>query len=70
MTAVTVTINCDGVTVEFGSQLAGILTHVLRRRLDLEIVIPSRREQWCSGRPRAAEPDEDQGEALVHTPSQ
>jgi hypothetical protein len=35
----TVTISCVGVSAEFGSQLAGILTYVLQRRLDPEIVI-------------------------------
>jgi len=35
----TVMISCVGVTEQFGSQLAGILTYVLQRRLDPEIVI-------------------------------
>jgi hypothetical protein len=34
-----VTINCVGVTEEYGAQLAGILTYVLQRRLDPELVI-------------------------------
>jgi hypothetical protein len=34
-----VIINCVGVTEEYGTQLAGILTYVLQRRLDPEIVI-------------------------------
>lgn len=34
-----VTINCAGVSAEFGAQLAGILTYVLQRRLDPEVVI-------------------------------
>jgi len=34
-----VMINCVGVTAEFGSQLAGILTYVLQHRLDPEVVI-------------------------------
>jgi hypothetical protein len=34
-----VMINCVGVTEEFGSQLAGILTYVLQNRLDPELVI-------------------------------
>lgn len=32
-------INCVGVTEEFGSQLAGVLTYVLQHRLDPQIVI-------------------------------
>jgi hypothetical protein len=34
-----VMINCVGVTEEFGSQLAGVLTYVLQHRLDPQIVI-------------------------------
>jgi hypothetical protein len=34
-----VTINCVGVTEEYGTQLAGILTYVLQHRLDPEIVV-------------------------------
>ncbi|MBV9552314.1 MAG: hypothetical protein JO032_05920 [Alphaproteobacteria bacterium] len=34
-----VMINCVGVTEEFGAQLAGILTYVLQKHLDPEIVI-------------------------------
>jgi hypothetical protein len=34
-----VTINCVGVTAEYGGQLAGILTYVLQHRLDPEIVV-------------------------------
>ena len=34
-----VMINCVGITPEFGSQLAGVLTYVLQHRLDPQIVI-------------------------------
>ena len=63
-----VTINCVGVTEEFGGQLAGILTYVLQRRLDPEIVIAKLDE--IKGVPRrqyAAQSDRDQGQAIVQS---
>jgi hypothetical protein len=64
----TVTINCAGVTAEFGSQLAGILTYVLQRRLDPEIVIAKLDE--INGAPAANQPrglTTDQAQALVQS---
>jgi hypothetical protein len=61
-----VMINCVGVTEEFGSQLAGILTYVLQRRLDPEIVIAKLDE--VSGVPEGDAPrvlSADQGQAIV-----
>jgi hypothetical protein len=63
-----VTINCVGVTAEFGGQLAGILTYVLQRRLDPEIVIAKLDE--INGAPAANTPRNlttDQGQALVQS---
>lgn len=62
----TVTINCVGVSPEFGGQLAGILTYVLQRRLDPEIVIAKLDE--VNGVPAANTPRNltaDQGQAIV-----
>ena len=64
----TVTINCVGVTPEFGSQLAGILTYVLQRRLDPEIVIAKLDE--VNGAPADNAPRNlttDQGQAIVQS---
>ena len=64
----TVTINCVGVTAEFGGQLAGILTYVLQRRLDPEIVIAKLDE--IDGVPAGNAPRNltaDQGQALVQS---
>jgi hypothetical protein len=64
----TVTINCVGVTPEFGSQLAGILTYVLQRRLDPEIVIAKLDE--VNGVPADNTPRSlttDQGQALMQS---
>jgi hypothetical protein len=63
-----VTISCVGVTPEFGSQLAGILTYVLQRRLDPEIVIAKLDE--VNGVPAADTPRNlttDQGQAMVQS---
>jgi hypothetical protein len=63
-----VTINCAGVSAEFGSQLAGILTYVLQRRLDPEIVIAKLDE--INGVPAANQPrglTADQAQALVQS---
>ena len=67
-TSGTVTINCVGVTAEFGGQLAGILTYVLQRRLDPEIVIAKLDE--INGAPAGNTPRNlttDQGQALVQS---
>ena len=64
----TVTINCVGVTSEFGGQLAGILTYVLQRRLDPEIVIAKLDE--VTGLPADNMPRNlttDQGQAIVQS---
>ena len=64
----TVTINCAGVSAEFGSQLAGILTYVLQRRLDPEIVIAKLDE--IDGVPDenvARNLTTDQGQAIVQS---
>ena len=63
-----VTINCVGVSAQFGSQLAGILTYVLQRRLDPEIVIAKLDE--INGVPADNAPRNlttDQGQALVQS---
>jgi hypothetical protein len=63
-----VTINCAGVTPQFGSQLAGILTYVLQRRLDPEIVIAKLDE--INGVPADNTPRNlttDQAQALVQS---
>jgi hypothetical protein len=64
----TVTINCVGVSAQFGGQLAGILTYVLQRRLDPEIVIAKLDE--INGVPADNTPRNlttDQGQALVQS---
>jgi hypothetical protein len=64
----TVTISCAGVTQEFGGQLAGILTYVLQRRLDPEIVIAKLDE--INGVPADNTPRNltvDQGQAIVQS---
>ena len=61
-----VVINCVGVTEEFGSQLAGVLTYVLQHRLDPQIVIAKLDE--IEGAPAAGAPrtlSADQAQALV-----
>lgn len=61
-----VMINCVGVTEEFGTQLAGILTYVLQHRLDPEIVIAKLDE--VEGTPEGDAPralTADQGQAIV-----
>ena len=61
-----VTINCEGVSEAYGTQLAGILTYVLQKRLDPEIVIAKLDE--ISGAPAGDEPRNltaDQGQAIV-----
>jgi len=61
-----VLINCAGVTEEFGGQLAGILTYVLQRRLDPELVIAKLDE--VEGVPVGNTPrtlTADQGQAIV-----
>jgi hypothetical protein len=63
-----VLINCAGVTEEFGGQLAGILTYVLQKRLDPEIVITKLGE--VEGVPAGDAPrtlSVDQGQTLVKT---
>jgi hypothetical protein len=63
-----VMINCVGVSEEFGGQLAGILTYVLQRRLDPEIVIAKLDE--VDGVPAGDAPRNltaDQGQALVQS---
>jgi hypothetical protein len=63
-----VMINCVGVSEEFGGQLAGILTYVLQRRLDPEIVIAKLDE--VEGVPAGDAPRNltaDQGQALVQS---
>ncbi|HXC29609.1 MAG TPA: hypothetical protein VNV38_16745 [Stellaceae bacterium] len=64
----TVMISCVGVSAEFGSQLAGILTYVLQRRLDPEIVIAKLDE--VSGVPDAnvaRNLTTEQGQAIVQS---
>lgn len=61
-----VMINCVGVTEEFGSQLAGVLTYVLQHRLDPQIVIAKLDE--VEGAPAAGTPrtlSTDQAQTLV-----
>jgi len=61
-------ISCVGVSAEFGSQLAGILTYVLQRRLDPEIVIAKLDE--VSGVPDAnvaRNLTTEQGQAIVQS---
>ena len=61
-----VMIDCAGVTEEYGKQLAGILTYVLQRRLDPEIVIAKLDE--VEGTPAGDTPRNltaDQGQTLV-----
>ncbi|HZK91870.1 MAG TPA: hypothetical protein VFC56_17140 [Stellaceae bacterium] len=61
-----VMINCVGVSEEFGTQLAGILTYVLQKRLDPEIVIAKLNE--VEGVPEGDAPrtlSADQGQAIV-----
>jgi hypothetical protein len=63
-----VMINCVGVSQEFGGQLAGILTYVLQRRLDPEIVIAKLDEMEglpAGGAPRSL--TVDQGQILVQS---
>jgi hypothetical protein len=63
-----VMINCVGVTEEYGGQLAGILTYVLQRRLDPELVIAKLDE--VEGVPAGDTPRDltaDQGQALVQS---
>jgi hypothetical protein len=63
-----VTINCVGVTAEYGGQLAGILTYVLQHRLDPEIVVAKLDE--IEGVPAGDEPrnlSAAQGQALVQS---
>lgn len=62
----TVTINCVGVTAEFGNQLAGVLTYVLQHHLDPEIVIAKLGE--VDGVPAGDTPRSltvDQGQEIV-----
>jgi hypothetical protein len=61
-------IDCVGVTEEYGKQLAGILTYVLQRRLDPEIVIAKLDE--IEGVPEGDTPRNlttDQGQTLVQS---
>lgn len=61
-----VMINCVGVSEEFGAQLAGILTYVLQKRLDPEIVIAKLNE--VEGVPEGDAPrtlTADQSQAIV-----
>jgi hypothetical protein len=63
-----VMINCVGVTEEFGSQLAGILTYVLQHRLAPDVVIAKLDE--IQGMPAADQPrtlSADQGQAIVQS---
>jgi hypothetical protein len=63
-----VMINCVGVTEEFGTQLAGILTFVLQKRLDPELVVAKLNE--VEGEPEGDAPRElsaDQGQAIVRS---
>jgi hypothetical protein len=63
-----VMINCVGVTQEFAGQLAGILTYVLQRRLDPELVIAKLDE--IDGVPAGDAPRNltaGQGQALVQS---
>jgi hypothetical protein len=63
-----VLIDCAGVTEDYGKQLAGILTYVLQRRLDPEIVIAKLDE--VEGAPPGDAPRNltaDQGQTLVQS---
>ena len=63
-----VMINCVGVSEEFGTQLAGILTYVLQKRLDPEIVIAKLNE--VEGVPQGDAPrtlSADQGQTIVQS---
>jgi hypothetical protein len=63
-----VMINCVGVTEEFGTQLAGILTYVLHHRLDPEVVVAKLDE--IEGLPPPDEPrrlDANQGQTIVQS---
>jgi hypothetical protein len=63
-----VMINCVGVSEEFGGQLAGILTYVLQRHLDPEIVIAKLDE--IEGVPQGDAPrtlSADQGQTIVQS---
>jgi hypothetical protein len=59
-------IDCAGVTEEYGKQLAGVLTYVLQRRLDPELVVSKLDE--IEGVPAGDAPrnlSTDQGQTLV-----
>ena len=61
-----VMINCIGVSQEFGSQLAGVLTYVLQHRLDPEVVIAKLDE--IQGMPADNKPrtvTDQQGQAII-----
>jgi hypothetical protein len=61
-----VMINCVGVTEEFGTQLAGILTYVLQHRLDPELVVAKLDE--IQGMPAGDAPrtlDASQGQTIL-----
>jgi hypothetical protein len=63
-----VTISCVGVTPEFGAQLAGVLTEMLQRRLDPELVVAKLAE--IEGLPPGDAPrnlSADQGQILVQS---
>ncbi len=63
-----VMINCVGVTQEFGGQLAGILTYILQRRLDPQMVIAKLDE--VDGVPAGDTPRNltaNQGQAIVES---
>jgi hypothetical protein len=63
-----VMINCVGVSQEFGSQLAGILTYVLQHRLDPQIVVAKLDE--IEGMPATDAPrtlSADQAQTLVQS---
>ncbi|HEU0215687.1 MAG TPA: hypothetical protein VFQ90_03445 [Stellaceae bacterium] len=63
-----VTINCFGITPEYGAQLAGVLTEVLQRRLDPDLVVAKLAE--IEGLPPGDEPrslSAEQGQTLVQS---
>jgi hypothetical protein len=63
-----VSITCVGVTPEFGAQLAGVLTEMLQRRLDPELVVAKLAEIEGlppDDAPRSLTPD--QGQVLVQS---
>jgi hypothetical protein len=63
-----VMLDCSGVSEEYGKQLAGILTYVLQRRLDPEIVVAKLDE--IEGAPAGDAPRNltaDQGQTLVQS---